>query len=1250
MGSGRIQKSTSQGAQESAPPALQGDKGGLSRSRECHRDLAQGDILHQQAESSVQPPILHEFGNFAIEAPGRESVPPWIQPKLRVGAVGDRYEQEADRVAQQVVQQLPRWSAPMMNPVHLKATSLHPSPSAAIPLQRLPQQPFAQPQPRNLRSPQQPLGQSQPRNSPFLEEEDEEKTVLQRKSTNPSAAIGNVLEGGGTAPSGMSIQGTNLESTIAQSRGSGQPLAEGVRVPMERAFGADFSGVRVHADAQSDRLNQSLAAKAFTTGQDIFFQRGAYHPSSQSGKQLIAHELTHVVQQNDHLVQRNSNINNNFQIASSPYPTVIQRQPVNFSTVKTLIEGAAPAQGYRLTYATEAYKKFVTQKGSKIRTILTHKLLENSYKNSRSALENEYKSAASTIQVKRDYFEGVSLSSWGQIEGYTTPDQINTLIGAFVDTHTYSEKVSAANTVFEDDLTKLTELIPKLPIIYQAVEEELRKESLGEALSAKLAKKLEILKKPETAEGMPTALKTKLGEVMGEINLLKAVTLNVATLMTTVQAKPTTKVIKTQEDAKDAVQELIGEEAEVKQFRANQTQIKEKAELFLAFFENADGETAALSESPAAIPADQPEIHQYYLNHPKYINQAIAKTIWSADYKGVVVSLWKQYKDSWLDALHTMIDGYVTGSLKKLKTRAPFDWEANLLKVVPPPGSAEALKKILVDFNSGGSKQDFLSRYEIEKIGSSMGYREVRSPQSNNVLVANKGAATDRIGYVINITTIPSDPSPQQIAQKYYNQGFDDQTQAKQRIGLVVGVNRFRSLNGTSDELVKAHANKNGFAQFSLVSFGFTWDFNWKAKTASDKDGFDGALAAYKEQDYETRQAALNYERANIRIQDRLPYAQFKERVTAHPQTRAMVNLLKTYNRYVYIHLGDADAVSLQAPEEQPTTSTAEALKGPLTDPKDGSKPKGIFSRYDVALGPSHPFMAIGGYEFRTEGTSGSAEDKKGKGDLKRDNLEHLLTYLANQLDEAIRIAIATVEPLAVYPTEPNLVFLASSPDYDMYSLDLFDSKGNLKTEGSLFGEGAREGRKLQNNLLKARKRKGIVSSDVLYDPRLSIATGSERFRLEGTAKADHKPDKPENPTYQERRKAKIAGKTGTVRKETFKTQIIEDVANQAQTFVGRALKLEMKKFVANKIPEEQFTKFTNRIGNVLSQKYIAKDKFSATQIEREKVGETDAQVKKLERVMKAIEDTLAKPALNSFWTEMNRVIDELYTSGYTTD
>jgi hypothetical protein len=86
-------------------------------------------------------------------------------------------------------------------------------------------------------------------------------------------------------------------SRISQQRGGGQALDSRVQANMGAATGQDFSGVKVHTDAESHALNEQLGARAFTTGQDIFFRSGAYNPGSSGGQELLAHELTHVVQQ-----------------------------------------------------------------------------------------------------------------------------------------------------------------------------------------------------------------------------------------------------------------------------------------------------------------------------------------------------------------------------------------------------------------------------------------------------------------------------------------------------------------------------------------------------------------------------------------------------------------------------------------------------------------------------------------------------------------------------------------------------------------------------------------------------------------------------------------------------------------------------------------------------------------------------------------------------------------------------------------
>jgi len=88
-----------------------------------------------------------------------------------------------------------------------------------------------------------------------------------------------------------------VAKSIQAKRGSGQALDEGARRNLEPAFGEDFSDVRVHTDGEADTLNHAVQAEAFTTGKDIFFREGSYNPGSSDGQKLLAHELTHVVQQ-----------------------------------------------------------------------------------------------------------------------------------------------------------------------------------------------------------------------------------------------------------------------------------------------------------------------------------------------------------------------------------------------------------------------------------------------------------------------------------------------------------------------------------------------------------------------------------------------------------------------------------------------------------------------------------------------------------------------------------------------------------------------------------------------------------------------------------------------------------------------------------------------------------------------------------------------------------------------------------------
>ncbi|WP_292732157.1 DUF4157 domain-containing protein [Nostoc sp. JL31] len=308
----------------------------------------------------------HSFANIPVRRP---DTPTPIQAKLTIGEPGDKYEQEADQTARQVMQkihqpqseQLQREELPdedelQMKPegsiqceelleeekVQMKSWGETPSlQREELPEEELQMKPLDTLSQivNEVKSPSKPLGHdisrislrppqtkltvnepgdiyeqeadsvaqlvmqrmSEPVQSIQREALSEEEDQLQMKSLADSITPLVQRQGGG-----RTAATSELETSIQQARGNGQPLADDIKHPMEQAFGADFGGVRVHTDAQSNRLNESIQARAFTTGQDVFFRQGEYSPGSDAGKELLAHELTHVVQQNGSAVQPKS--------------------------------------------------------------------------------------------------------------------------------------------------------------------------------------------------------------------------------------------------------------------------------------------------------------------------------------------------------------------------------------------------------------------------------------------------------------------------------------------------------------------------------------------------------------------------------------------------------------------------------------------------------------------------------------------------------------------------------------------------------------------------------------------------------------------------------------------------------------------------------------------------------------------------------------------------------------------------------
>jgi hypothetical protein len=208
----------------------------VSRSQSGRRERPENDA---ELQSSKAEAVQRQ----APEVTRRQSL---VQAKLSVGPADDVYEREADAVADRVVRSL---AAPSMMA------------AAAGSGERV------------------------------------------RRSAMPVSNITKIAPGAGRVRrfATVGVDGGELDAdtdaAISASRGGGKAMGQDVRRKMEGAFGADFGGIRIHEGSKASELNNRIQAKAFTVGNDIYFRDGAPDASSRDGQHLLAHELTHTVQQ-----------------------------------------------------------------------------------------------------------------------------------------------------------------------------------------------------------------------------------------------------------------------------------------------------------------------------------------------------------------------------------------------------------------------------------------------------------------------------------------------------------------------------------------------------------------------------------------------------------------------------------------------------------------------------------------------------------------------------------------------------------------------------------------------------------------------------------------------------------------------------------------------------------------------------------------------------------------------------------------
>lgn len=228
-----------------------------------------------------QPMVKPKVGSFFT-----------VQAKLNVSRPGDSCEAEADRVSNIVVsQQNPVPVIPGISGSVVGTARAHSS---------------INPQNENLYASSEEDDESVSASSEVDEEsvsassnEDEESVSASSEDDEESVSAyskNNKFK--------RSYSGTTLNRGLKDSKGGGESLSSSARNFMEPRFGFDFSSVKIHSDSKANIMAKSINAKAFTHGKDIYFGSGQFNPHTVTGKKLLAHELTHTIQQNGEGVKR----------------------------------------------------------------------------------------------------------------------------------------------------------------------------------------------------------------------------------------------------------------------------------------------------------------------------------------------------------------------------------------------------------------------------------------------------------------------------------------------------------------------------------------------------------------------------------------------------------------------------------------------------------------------------------------------------------------------------------------------------------------------------------------------------------------------------------------------------------------------------------------------------------------------------------------------------------------------------------
>lgn len=222
---------------------------------------------------------------------------PQIQKKLKTGTAGDQFEVEADKVADKVASNNSSGGGLLQSKEKTQQKPLSETISSVQAKDMKEEEPLQ----KKPEEKEEPVQKKEEEKEPVQKKEQEEEKPVQKKEETVQAKCAdceNEDKKVQKKENGKSEKDdSGIEGRLNQSKGSGSPMDKGVRTEMESKFGSDFSNVNIHTNTNAVQMSQDLGAQAFTSGNDVYFNKGKYNPNTKEGKHLLAHELTHTVQQ-----------------------------------------------------------------------------------------------------------------------------------------------------------------------------------------------------------------------------------------------------------------------------------------------------------------------------------------------------------------------------------------------------------------------------------------------------------------------------------------------------------------------------------------------------------------------------------------------------------------------------------------------------------------------------------------------------------------------------------------------------------------------------------------------------------------------------------------------------------------------------------------------------------------------------------------------------------------------------------------